>query len=301
MAENVSRPLHLSLLLDTVDTAGVNGVCHTYTGGVLAHDTRVLTRPIIIPIFWGRTYHDDASIVVAGTQLLSDLASRGYLNGLVQYGVGRAMVASAVVVDADPVTAPATLNQREARDQLLAWLRAGTVTPAPQVNEQRRFYFLFPPTSTTLTLTSGQTGFCGYHQHARYHDASDNDDLFWGIARTTTAARLSGQAFLQRISYCISHELAEACSDRDDRGWRADNGCEIVDICETQSRYLYNGAWRVEQYWSNWDTRCIRGDQPVSLRQFAAALDIDVQRHGVRALRMATINLDTMAERVRGG
>jgi hypothetical protein len=26
-----------------------------------------------------------------------------------------------------------------------------------------------------------------------------------------------------------------------------------------------------------------------------------VQRHGVRALRMATINLDTMAERVRGG
>jgi hypothetical protein len=284
---------------DSADTAGVNGRCHDYTAGVDPHDRHVLTRPLIVPIFWGRAYTADPTIVAAGVQLLSDIATHGYLHGLAQYGVGRAAVLDAAVIDLDPRTAPATLDEHAARDQLVAWLRAGAVAPAPSVNETRRLYFLFPPTSTALTLSDGTTGFCGYHQFARYHDNSDAADLFWGIARTTTAAGLSGTAFMQKISYCVSHEVAEACSDRDDRGWRARNGCEIGDICELQPRFTLTNTWRVEQYWSAWDTGCISGAAPVSLGRFAAAVGVDVQGRGLRALQMPVISIDSIAARVR--
>jgi hypothetical protein len=67
----------------------------------------------------------------------------------------------------------------------------------------------------------------------------------------------------------VSHELVETFSNRDGNGYYTDdsNGCEIGDLCEAAATggiitvpYSVAGrTWQVENYWSNFDARCIAG------------------------------------------
>jgi hypothetical protein len=275
---------------------GVNGQCHTYTGGVKAGQKHIMRSPRVVVIFWGHNYVTNTNVVTSVVQLVSDCVTGPFLNGLVQYGVGRGSVAGQFVIDTNQNNpAPATLDEKQAQTQIISWLNAGTVTPAPAVDETNVLYFLFPPTTTQLKLSDGTTGFCGYHEHGKFHSNSQNDDLFWAIVDTTGAATATGTAFASDVSLCVSHELAEAFSDRDNHGYIADNGCEIGDICETKASFQYR-EWSVEQYWSGWDSACIHGDQPVSMRKFLASIGFDFMQ-GLRSLNTPVIDLQYIASR----
>src|SRR5436305_255358 len=71
------------------------------------------------------------------------------------------------------------------------------------------------------------------------------------FSRTTGAPQTSGDAFVKSVSYCVSHEIGEALTNRDGGGYfRSSDGCEIGDLCEQNGNFNYRG-WDVEQYWSN--------------------------------------------------
>ena len=289
----------------------VNDGCHAFTGGVKAHQKHIMPNPRVVPIFWGHNYVTNPNDVTAVVQLLSDLVTGPFMNGLVQYGVSRGSVASPITIDTNPTNpAPGTLDEKQALAQIVSWINASTVTPTPSVDETNLLYFLFPPTTTQLTLSDGTTGFCGYHQHGKFNNISQNDDLFWAIVNTSGAPSGTGTRFANSLAFCVSHELAEAFSDRDGHGFISDvvpgtnQTCEIGDICECAAgcpgliTFPYRG-WSVEQYWSNWDSTCIHGDQPVSLRKFLGAIGFDIKNKGLLSLNTPVINLEYIASRMR--
>jgi hypothetical protein len=280
----------------------VNDLCHSFTGGVKVGKKHIMGTPHVVAIFWGQ----DSNDVTALGQLLADLVTGPFMNGLVQYGVGRGSVTTITVEDDRKNPAPATLDKPQVLDQLNKWFQDGTVSPAPSVNETNLLYFLFPPTTTevkdgdlsTKSLDS-KKAICGYHASGRKsNSSSENDDLFWAIVGTSGAPSGTGTSFANSLANCVSHELAEAFSDRDEHGYLADNGCEIGDICETKASFRYRG-WTVEQYWSNWDNNCIHGDQPVSLRRFLGAIGFDIKNKGLLSLNTPVINLEYIASRMR--
>jgi hypothetical protein len=290
----------MAMVSGTVE-GDVNVECHTYTGGVKAGKKHVLRNPGIVLVFWGHNYITNPNDVSALVQLISDLVTGPFMNGLVQYGVTRGSIVGQAVVDTDLHNpAPATLDENQAQAQISSCIKAGIITPAPSVNETNLLYFLFPPTTTQLKMNDGSTGFCGYHQHGKFHGNSQNDDLFWAIVDTTGAATATGMTFANKIAFCVSHELAEACTNRDGQGYIADK-CEIGDICEASGSvpccitFQYRG-WSVEPYWSNWDNACIQGVQPVSLRTFLRSIGVNANQ-GLRSLNTPDINLAYMASR----
>lgn len=281
--------------------ADVNDRCHNYTGGVKANRVHTIPNPQIVLILWGNYYSTHPDAVTSAQTLITDLVTGSFMNGLVQYGIAPGSLIKSIVIDTNALSpAPPTINEDQLRDQLINWIKAGTVSPAPSVNEVNLLYFILPPTNTQLTLKNGTKGFCGYHQHAKYNSASSDDDVFWAVVETTGATQNTGQQFISSVSYCVSHELVEAFSDRDGQGFKAnsDNGCEIGDICEKKLFFTYRGwTLAIEQYWSNWDNTCIQGDQPISLRTFLNEIGFD-PKVGLRSLHTSVINRAYIASKV---
>jgi hypothetical protein len=239
---------------------GVNDVCHKpFSDIVNDHGHHVIGAARVVLICWGRYYQSHPDAVSNAQALVSDLVAGPFVNGLAQYGIDRGSLTATFVID-DPAP-PATLDENAARDKIKGWILSGAVQPAPRVNEGQFLYLLFPPPATTLTLSDGTTGFCGYHQHAKYNGPSVRDDLFWAIVSTSGADQSSGGAFVRSVSYCVSHEVAETLTNRDGGGYFSNaNGCEIGDLCEQNPTFTYRG-WQVEQYWSNNGRHCVNGDQ----------------------------------------
>jgi hypothetical protein len=276
----------------------VNEDCHSLSEQVPANDKHVLRRPRVVPIMWGHSYATARRTARQLARLLTDLAAGRYMNGLAQYGVAHGSVGRPIIVDITG-TEPTTLSRDDIQTQLKTWLDDGTVSPKPALNEKNRLYFIFPPTSATLTLP-GASGFCGYHWHAKYNRRSHDDDLFFAVVGTSVTPG-AGQSLAEAISYCVSHELNEACSDRDGKGYTTPT-CEIGDICEQFgqsqccSTFAY-GDWQAEYYWSNWDETCIQGSNPVSVRRFLAALSLSPSG-GLRQTGMPVVGIDQIAARM---
>jgi hypothetical protein len=240
------------------------------------------------------------------------------MNGLVQYGVGRGSLGGTVVIDTDAGNpAPETLDQPAVISQLKKWITGPTpvVTPTPALNEDNLCYFIFPPTTAQLTQDglNGDTDFCGYHFWDKVNPSSTNSDLFFGIVSTKSAKAnsVTDRAFVESLSACISHELAELFSDRDSAGYvsaactnpdKTSETCEIGDICESAGNFSYQrtgspSIWSVEQYWSNWENSCIHGNKPVSLKAFLRAINFDFTK-GLKSLGTPTINLQFIASQM---
>src|ERR1051326_5120206 len=118
-----------SMTLGT-DTA-VNVCCHNlFTGQVLANNKHVMRNPRIVPIMWGHHYISNPNVAILATQMISDLVTGPFRNGLAQYGVGRGSVLSPISIDTNPTMEPTSLDRGEIRDVLLSWLLDGTVSPA---------------------------------------------------------------------------------------------------------------------------------------------------------------------------
>src|ERR1700731_3522041 len=80
--------------LSSTHSGGGNTFCHTFTGGVRPHESRVLKAPRVYPIFCGSAYshwvadglwhHPGVWLMV---QFLNDLLQGTWLQGLFQYGI----------------------------------------------------------------------------------------------------------------------------------------------------------------------------------------------------------------------
>jgi hypothetical protein len=224
-------------------------------------------------IYWDQYFTNTPAAVTSMDQFVSDLASGGYWSGLGQYGVGSVSLQGHVVINMSRYPTPNSRNpgipftEAQMQSQLITWLNDGVVTPRPAGNEENLVYLIVAPSDTTLSQNGQTSGFCGYHQHGRYNATTSRDNLIWGTVQGYTQAA-TGQAFVNSISYCVSHEFSEAFSNPDGQGYFNDNGCEIGDICEAPANgpccttvpYTTSGrTWSVETYWSNRDAACIIG------------------------------------------
>jgi len=275
-----------------------NDGCHGNLDGVQPHDKAIISHVRVVVVCWGHFYQRTPSAFDNAVALCKDIVTGPYFNGLAQYGVGRGSIAGAGTID--DITPPKTLSEDEARDKLLGFL--DTLPDRPAVNDTSLLYILFLPPETKPTISTGGDDFCGYHNWAKFNSESQDSDLFYAIIRTDGADRSSGEAFIKSVSYCVSHEIAEAVSSRDGRGYFL-GACEISDLCEQTGTHNYPspssltaGGWDVEQYWSEWDHNCVNGEDPISVRRFLQA----VQSPGdLRALHTPVLNIEYIASRFR--
>ncbi len=260
---------------------GVNAPCHGFTGGVTAHQSHVVPNPSIVLIYWDQYFTDTPAAVTSMDQCVSDLATFGYWGGLSQYGVGAASLHGHVVINMKTYPTPNSQNPGKAfsetqmQSQLTTWLDKGVVTPKPAGTEENLVYLIVAPSDTSLSLNGTTGGFCGYHQSGAYHASTSRNNLIWGTVTGYTKAA-TGQAFVDSISFCVSHELSEAFSNPDGRGYYNDgNQCEIGDICEAAATggiiTVKYKNWSVESYWSNLDSKCIAGPRFHTLANVAAS------------------------------
>ena len=282
----------------------VNNDCHSNQQNLKPNGRHIMPNPKVIVILWGHFYVENSDAKHTVEQLVGDIVSGKFMNGLAQYGVGRGTLADVIVIDTDDSSpAPASLSHPDIQNQLAQWLLSGRVAPAPGPDEKNLLYLVFPPTTTILAPP--KSGFCGYHAHGSFLTVGVYN-LIWATFRTHKATPTSGDALIRSIAYCISHEMIEAFTDRDGDGYRTENDCEIGDLCEAfgspsgkATTVSYQGFW-VERYWSNWDHGCIHGDSPVRLSTFLKHVSpISPPPPGLRWLDMPKIGLDTIAEKMR--
>jgi len=158
-----------------VGDAGVNCPCHSLNVRVPANNKHVIRHPRVVPIFWGHYYATNSDVIATTVQLLVDIVSGPYMNGLAQYGVSRGIVLGSHTIDINPTEAdPVNLDRNKIKNTLVNWINNGTVSPTPSVNEQNLIYVIFMPTRSTIT----DSGAAGYHNFAKINENSSNDDLF---------------------------------------------------------------------------------------------------------------------------
>jgi|SRR5215469_11956099 len=314
MDNNSLRRKRVSAVLsDSARAAGVNGQCHGYSGGVQA-GKHVIFTPEIILVLWDNLFAKNNTAVATVQRLITDLVAGRFMNGLTQYGVQRGNLIATVVIStigANGVAAPANwdVSGNDDENQIVSWLNDNTVQPAPGANETSRVYMIVLPNSTQLTDGTNSVG--GWHKSAKYGTGSRFDNLFWCVVKTIGNTLVQGRetAFVNGFAPLVGHELCEAFSDRDDGGgYIASNNCEIGDICEADASgnfqsFSYTGTtapvttWTIEPYWSEWDSSCVHGDRPVSVRKFLAA--INYKGGGLRGLGAPAIGLDYIAQSFR--
>jgi hypothetical protein len=275
----------------------------------------LIPKAQVVLVLWDHYYTTNSDAVTAAKQLITDLVSGPFINGLTQYGIHRGSLINTIVIDTNNSPSPKNpapkvwdIGDGNDATQVLAWINNGTLSPQPQSSPQGvLLYFIFMPTATQLTAGKNSDGtpntnVCGWHHSGNLSDPNSTP-VFWAVVRTDQAPQTKGQAFVSQFAYCVGHELAEALTDpKGGSGFGASNGCEIGDICELHT-FTYRG-WSIEQYWSNWDAACINGDQPVSVRKFLAAIGYSGS-NGLRGLPGLSgspyndkLNLDYIADRM---
>jgi hypothetical protein len=270
---------------------GTNDGCHGNLDGVDANDKAILAHVRVMVVCWGHFYEDHPDALDNAFALCKDLVTGPYLNGLAQYGVGRGSMAGTARID--DTAPPATLSEDEARDRIKGFV-SDIIPEKPAIDETSLLYVLFLPPQTKPTISSGKDDFCGYHNSTKLHAESQHDDLFYAIIRTDGADQTSGKKFIESVSGCVSHEIAEAVTSRDGRGYHK-GSCEIGDLCEQTGTHDYRGR-QVEQYWSQWDNSCVNGENPVSLLRFVKAVGATGK---LSELHTPVVNIEFVASRFR--
>ena len=311
--------LRISSPRNAAGAAGVNGCCHGWNGVVQPNSKHVIRHPRIFLVLWGHFYETDADLLTFSYALVRDLISGPFMNELCQYGVAAGTMAGAGIIDTNDLNpAPATLDGAGVKTQLKSWF--GDIIPTPAVNEDSLMYFILPPLSTKLTLKqngtvlNGDVDFCGYHSWDTFNAKSTQPDTFFGIVSTASASAGKPKAldFVNALASCVSHEIAECVTNRDGQGFistactnsdKSTTTCEIGDICETQAGYAYKGgsgqSWpNIQRYWSGWDSACVQGANPVSVRKFLDAIGFDYHTKGLSALGASRLNIPYIASRV---
>jgi hypothetical protein len=115
------------------------------------------------------------------------------------------------------------------------------------------------------------------------------------FARTQSKTKVPAHHSCGGVSQLVSHEIAEAVTSRDGRGYFK-GPCEIGDLCEQTGGHDYRG-WQVEQYWSQAGRACINGESPICLGRFLRTVGVTTGR--LNDLHTTTVNVEYIASRFR--
>jgi len=234
---------------------GVNDECHSWRGHLDKHGGLVLGQPRVVAVYWDSFFTEAAQLRM--NQFIRDIAETDWMAGLVQYGVHKLQLAGSFVIDDQPV---GRLSRDQLEQRLIGWLDNGKIGVRPASRERSLLYVLFTPAETELTLNglSSNTDFAGYHWWSRYHKSPifTTENLFWAAIPMMPSGGRSFESVADSLTPVVSHEMAETFTDRNGDGFKAPNGCEIGDVCETQTDRR-RGHWLIERYWSDVDQACV--------------------------------------------
>lgn len=227
--------------------------------------SHIMPNPRVVPILWGHDYVANPATTKDIQQLISDLVTGPFMNGLAQYGIRRgSMVAPIIIDDTSP---PATITYTDSNNQLvdqitkklISWIDAGLVPPPPSNSDINQMYLIIPPSETTPQIFNGAGDPIGNGAQGWHNEGVTNPGppptFYWAIVKTNDCGPpSSGITFVNNFAQKVAHELAEQFADR--------NGSfkEIGDPCLNDGE-TYRG-WQIQKYWSDWDNACISGDQP---------------------------------------
>ncbi len=219
-----------------------------------------MPSPRVYAIYWDAYFQRAPRAVRHMNRFFRTILRGRFMRGLRQYGVGPGRFAGSAVIVPDPShRLPRSLRSGAITARLKSWIRTGAVPVVPRPNETNLLYVIFAPNASSLG-----PGLCGYHHSSRYGKTTGRRNLFWAAIQQwhfPSASPRTPQALANACTWCISHEMVEAFTDRDDRGYHA-AGCEIGDICECARRsskiikVRIDNTWLVEPYWSNKDQKC---------------------------------------------
>jgi hypothetical protein len=265
--------------------------------------THIMPKPLVVPIFWGHDYVTNPTTAQYLQQMISDLVTGPFMNGLAQYGIQRGSMQAPIIID--DTNPPATIiyydGNKQLQDditkQLIKWINAGTVPSPPSPTDINQLYLIIPPSETTPETYNFNAvppgsdpignGIQGWHNEGLTNPGPP-PTYYWAIVKTNDCGPpSSGITFVNCFAQKVAHELAEQFSDR--------NGSfkEIGDPCLNNGD-TYRG-WAIQQYWSDWDNSCINGDNPVSLKKFLTAIGFDFKNKGLLSLGTPTISIDYIA------
>lgn len=273
----------------------------------MANISHIMPKPLVVPIFWGHDYVANPTTANNLQQMLSDLVTGPFVNGLAQYGVQRcSLVAPSFIDDSSP---PKTITYKDTNNKLvdeitgklIGWINLKLVPPPPSASDNNQLYYIFPPPETTPQTYNGASdpignGVQGWHNEGNTNPAPP-PSYYWAIVKTNDRGPVSdSQNFVNNLAQITCHELVEQLVDR--------NGSfeEIGDPCQCRGA-TYRGR-SVQPYWSEWgnvtsgnawDQHCVSGDSPISLKQFLSAIGFDFNTKGLRTLGTSVINIDYIA------
>src|SRR5260370_17430512 len=117
----------------------------------------IMPAPQVVPLFWGHDYVVNPITTKNLRQMISDIVTGTFANGMAQYGVQRGTMLEPIIIDdSNP---PSTLTYTDASGalvdeitkQLLKWIRIDKIVPAPPSdNDINRIYFIIPPRQTHI-------------------------------------------------------------------------------------------------------------------------------------------------------
>ena len=82
-----------------VGDAGVNCPCHSLSARVPANNKHVIRHPRVVLIFWDHYYAINSDVIATTVQMLDDIISGPFMNGLAQYGVSRGTMLGSHIID----------------------------------------------------------------------------------------------------------------------------------------------------------------------------------------------------------
>jgi hypothetical protein len=216
-----------------------------FSGGAVVPHVQV--DPVFFGTYWSTT--DGQQSIRDINAYLSYLVSSSFMDLMGEYGVGKGTVVGTGIVDAGLLGA-VTVNDATIRAQLSADLATPRL-PGASINT---LYIVFTPPNVTVTsgTQSSLLDFFGYHDIFTY--AGTGTVNYAVIASPIGNGTNGSMTVFQTLTHAISHELAEAVTDPDGRGWvDTVTGDEIADVVDQPGNiaflndYVVAGLWSVAQ------------------------------------------------------
>jgi len=167
-----------------------------------------------------------------------------------QYGIRRCSFGSATTVGTDPPLLPHTFDNGDVEGLIQSRIDAGQF-PEPDEPGGRNLYVVFMPPNTKHPDVDGIT-VGGLHSSFVTGSVIDADRAWYALVCTNSS--------FDEMVRVFSHEVAEACTDPEDDGWKVYDSStgtdEIGDICNSRTGTV-SAVNNVEAYWSMHEGTCI--------------------------------------------
>src|SRR5579863_2930866 len=142
--------------------------------------SHIMPNPVIIPILWGHDYVQYPQTTKLIEQMISDIVTGPFMNGVAQYGVRRGRVANAIVID--DTNPPKTIVWFDQNDhlvdqitqKLIGWINAKLVPPPPSNTDINQMYVIIPPSETTPETYVSATDTIGNDWQAWHNEGTTN-------------------------------------------------------------------------------------------------------------------------------